>query len=244
MTLPLFKGASTGQFPGQPVRATSAGGTIVVANRDSAALNVTAAGGVPDPWIGAAAQSGSEGVLSSDIFSADVSYVQGGFALDVPNHANLRPISCIGWNYANFYHIWRGNNTVTQAPRIIVLGRVAAALQGAPDNKAWPNDDDVGFPDVKEFWVPLTVPGSSNVYLELAVTPAARYKNDMFISGSQYTYLQGCDMIMAFVTQVATFSNTQLVSQTTGGATISAFSSSSSAAEDTSYGLIGVQFSG
>lgn len=248
MTLPLYTGAWRTGFPSNRTSASSVGSTLIVANTNSFALNVTSANEVPDPWIGWAAQSdASDGLLSGTEDQSSDSFVQGGYEITVPNHANIRPIRCVGWNYANFYHIYRVNLTPTTAPRIVVLGKVPYPElgTGAEAHKKWPADDDIGFPDVEDFWIPLTVPGSTDSFLDLGLVAGARLKNDMFVSApSPYVYLQGVTEIMAFVVQVPVLGTVQEVSQTTGGATISAFSSSSSAAEDTSYGVIGVQFSG
>lgn len=251
MTLPVPKLTFRGDAYGARTAAASVGSTLIIANANSGVLNAFGTSTLADPWMIRAALSGDgssevDGLMSSDNTS-DAGYADDqGFAALIPNHQFIRPIPIGGWNYANFYHIWRGDNTVSQAPRIQVYGRVPAPGAGNQANtRAWPHDDDVDFPDLQEQWLPLTQPGETTNYIELPTAAGARYLNRQLISApAKYTYLQGCDLMIVAITQVATFSNTQLVTMSSGGSTDTDLSSSSSAGSDTSYGLIGVQLSG
>ena len=250
MTLELYKHGFMGGFPAERTAACAVGGTLIVANTASSVLNVPAEGQAPDPWFGWVAKEGltadisnSENVYSTE--STSESGLLDEFAHTTPNHGNIRPIDCMGWNYMNLYHIWRDNNTNSTAPRVMVLGRLPKPPQGLPGGKKWPNDDDPAFPDLGDMWVPLTQPGETTEYIEFPTTAGTRFMARMFISApSKYIYLQGCTQVMVFVTKAAAFTNTQLVSMSSSAATITEFSSQSSAGEDTSYGVIAVQFSG
>lgn len=247
MTLPLFKNQFRADQYGPRTSAASIGSTLIVANTNSGQLNTWGTSGLGDPWLGFIAQSDSEGLLSSDNTS-DAGYVDDqGLSAFVPGHQFIRPIRAAGWNYANFYHIWRGNNTVTTAPRIMVYGRLPkpSPTMLADGTRAWPNDDDSDFPPLQEQWIPLTQPGETVTYLELPTAAGGHYLNRQFISApAKYVYLQGVEEILVMVVQAAAFSNTQLVTMSSGGSTDTDLSSSSSAGSDTSYGVIGVQFSG
>jgi len=227
--------------PAVGVAAGAVGSTIAVCNLSSSALNTPGDSGIGDPWAAYAALDGEQQILSS---VSSESGVFENIAGSVPNHANIRPIITPFGQYANFYHIWRGNDTVTTAPRIQVFGRVKKPLQAAGGLQRWPNDDDPDFPNVVDFWIPLLEPGETNHYMEFGTAAAGRYTNRMFISKPRYVYLQGVEEIIVMITQAAAFSATQLVTMSSGGSTATFFSSSSSSASDASYGLIGVQLSG
>ncbi len=243
--VPYQHNQTANDFPATRVAACSIGSTLIVANKSSTTLNVPSANQVGDPWFAAAdIVSSDESVYSSDSTS-DSGLLSSGFAHDIPNSNNIRPIPCKGYNYANFYHLVRGNNTTTVSPRIMVYGRVFRAVHAGEGGKAWPNDDDQDFPNVGSFWIPLTQPGESTAYLELPTTYGGRFLNKMYISApAKYVYLQGCEQIMAFVVQAATITNTQPVSMSSSAVTLEMYSSSSSAGSDTTYGMIACQLSG
>lgn len=231
-------------YPMERVASCSIGSTLVVANKNTSALNVPVAGQAPDGWFASAGDISDSQSLFSSASTSDSGLLDE-YAHTVPNNDNIRPIKCVGWNYLNLYHVWRGNNTVTQAPRVVVLGKIPRVYPVGENIKAWPNDDDPDFPDLGEFWIPLTQTGETTQYIEFPTTAGARFTSKMYVSApSKYVYLQGVQEIMVFVTQTATFSNTQLVSMSSSAATITEFSSSSSAGSDTSYGMIAAQFSG
>src|SRR6185436_6790112 len=109
------------QNPAIGVAAGATGSTLVVCNSNSAALNTPGDATAADPWIAWATLAGETPILSS---VSSESGVLDNFGGDVPNSSNIRPIDTPFGQYLNLYHVWRGDNTVTQAPRIQVFGKL------------------------------------------------------------------------------------------------------------------------
>ena len=220
------------------------GSTIVVANANSSALNVPAAGEAGDPWTVWAAITGDQQVLLSDSSESDAlaALVPG-----VVNEANIVPIQVpSACRFIDFYHVWRINQQVQTAPRIKVYGRVPqaqvhVAQADGTNGRLWPFDIDEDFPNVKDFWIPLIEPDETATYMEMGTEGAARFSADLFVSKGRYALVQGVTDVLVFISQAAAYTtnaSTAEISATSGNSSIATWSSSAETGGDSDYGVI------